>query len=155
MEAGPESGGEDEARPHTLIQASHALDGQEGCIAEARHFAAGFLAKARTEHAVDVSPRAVDFTQLVVSELVTNAAKYAPGPVLMDLRVVGGMVEIVVWDSDPTVPEARVTDPGRIGQHGLEIVERVASSLTVHREAVGKRITATLPLTDAAPLSNA
>jgi anti-sigma regulatory factor (Ser/Thr protein kinase) len=131
-----------DARP----QASHALVGDDGCIAEARHLAMAFLSRARTVHDVSVSSRAMDLTQLVVSELVTNALKYAPGPVLMDLRVVDGMVEVTVWDSDPTVPAAREADPGRIGQHGLEIVTRITEHLSVRREPVGKRITALLSL---------
>ncbi|MFI5681274.1 hypothetical protein [Streptomyces cellulosae] len=35
----------------------------------------------------------MDLNQLVVSELVTNARKYAPGPVLMELRIAGSLVE--------------------------------------------------------------
>jgi hypothetical protein len=40
--------------------------------------------------------------QLVVSELVTNARKYAPGPCLPDLEIVEGGVQISVWDSTGT-----------------------------------------------------
>ncbi|HSY00182.1 MAG TPA: ATP-binding protein, partial [Streptomyces sp.] len=89
-----------------------------------------------------------DLTQLVVSELVTNARKYAPGPVLMELRITTGSVEIVVWDSDPTVPAARASDPDRIGQHGLEIVKAVTEDLFVEQAPVGKRITARIALAD-------
>jgi anti-sigma regulatory factor (Ser/Thr protein kinase) len=42
-------------------------------------------------------------TQLVVSELVTNACKYAPGPVLLDLHTDGDIVKVSVWDTDPTL----------------------------------------------------
>ncbi|MER8116454.1 MULTISPECIES: ATP-binding protein [unclassified Streptomyces] len=124
------------------------LDGSGGCIAQARHLALAFLARMRTEHRLDVSQRAVDLCQLVVSELVTNAGKYAPGPVLMDLRIESGMIEIAVWDSDPVLPEAKAADAGRVGQHGLEIVKAVTHSLDAHPTPVGKRITARLPLTD-------
>jgi two-component sensor histidine kinase len=89
----------------------------------------------------------MDLTQPVVSELVTNARKYAPGPVLMDLRIVGDTVE-VVWDSDPVLPVARAADAGRVGQHGLEIVMAVAQGFEVQREPVGKRITVQLALLD-------
>ncbi|BCL18228.1 hypothetical protein GCM10017668_00710 [Streptomyces tuirus] len=37
-----------------------------------------------------VPARAMDLTQLVVSELFTHALKYAAGPVLMELRIAGG-----------------------------------------------------------------
>ncbi|MGX1274425.1 ATP-binding protein [Streptomyces phaeoluteigriseus] len=130
------------------LRAGFALGGDDGCIADARHHAVTFLEEARTGHRLDVSARAMDLTQLVVSELVTNARKYAPGPVLMELRVTADSVEVVVWDSDPTVPSARAVDPSRIGQHGLEIVKAVSEDLTVRQEPVGKRITARIALSD-------
>ncbi|WP_434096751.1 DUF4982 domain-containing protein [Streptomyces mirabilis] len=39
-------------------------------------------------------------------------------------------------------------DPGRVGQHGLEIVLAVCQIFCVHREPVGKRITAAIELAD-------
>jgi anti-sigma regulatory factor (Ser/Thr protein kinase) len=106
------------------IQTTMALEGDGTSIAQARHLAARFLTQVQAEHSLPVSQRAVDVTQLVVSELVTNARKYAPGPALMDLRIVGDLVEIVVWDSAPVLrvrPRARPPDAGRVGQHGMEI----------------------------------
>ncbi|MFJ8713569.1 ATP-binding protein [Streptomyces violaceus] len=132
-------------------QVGYALGGDDGCIARARHHAADFLTRLRDEHDLDVSPRAMDLTQLVVSELVTNSRKYAPGPVLMELRVTGAAVEVVVWDSDPAVPAARAADPDRVGQHGLEIVKAVTQGLDIERQPVGKRITARISLTDTRP----
>ncbi|MFF1542214.1 ATP-binding protein [Streptomyces sp. NPDC058291] len=123
-----------------------ALDGDGSCIAEARHRAVDFLARVQAEYGLPVSARAMDLTQLVVSELVTDARKYAPGPV--DLRIVGDLVEVVVWDSDPVLPVTRAADAGRAGQHGLEIVMAVAQGFEVQREPVGKRITARIALPD-------
>lgn len=134
------------------MRAGYALDGEDGCIADARRHAVTFLDWARTDHHLAVSARAMDFTQLVVSELVTNALKYAPGPVLMELRISAHVVDVVVWDSDPVVPAARAADPDRIGQHGLEIVKAVAEDLLIEQEPVGKRITARIALAD--PSSN-
>jgi anti-sigma regulatory factor (Ser/Thr protein kinase) len=130
------------------IQDTVALDGDGSCIAQARHSAADFLTRVQVEHGVPVSARAMELTQLVVSELVTNARKYAPGPVLMELRVSGAMVEVAVWDSDPVLPVARAADPGRVGQHGLEIVMAVAHGFEARREPVGKRITVRIALAD-------
>ncbi|MEU9271873.1 ATP-binding protein [Streptomyces sp. NPDC048251] len=130
------------------MRAGYALNGDDGCIAEARHHAIAFLDQAHTDHHLLVPARARDLTQLVVSELVTNALKYAPGPVLMELRIHAGSVDIVVWDSDPTAPTARAADPGRIGQHGLEIVKAVTEDLFIEQEPVGKRITARITLSD-------
>ncbi|MFJ9120085.1 ATP-binding protein [Streptomyces sp. NPDC102394] len=123
-----------------------ALVGGGADIAQARDLAVAFLVRVQADHGLDVSQRAVDLTQLVVSELVTNARKYAPGPVLLDLRILGDSVEVAVWDSDPTLPIARPADAGRIGQHGLEIVMAVAQAFEAQREPVGKRIIARLAL---------
>ncbi|MFF5427990.1 MULTISPECIES: ATP-binding protein [unclassified Streptomyces] len=117
-------------------------------IALARDLAGDFLTDVQAVHGLPVSGRAMSMVQLVVSELVTNARKYAPGPCLLDLRVRGGSVEVTVWDSNPTPPAILGPDPFRIGQHGLEIVMAVSESFAVHREPVGKRITTSIVLAD-------
>ncbi|WP_425276258.1 ATP-binding protein [Streptomyces carpinensis] len=141
-------GGEGKASDAGVIRAAAALHGDGTCIAEARRLAVGFLTRVRAEHALPVSDRAMDLTQLVVSELVTNARKYASGPILMDLLVAGDgdAVEVAVWDSDPVLPVARAADPGRVGQHGLEIVMAVVQGFEVRREPVGKRVIARVAL---------
>ncbi|MEU0038682.1 ATP-binding protein [Streptomyces sp. NPDC006333] len=125
-----------------------ALEGDGTDIALARRLAADFLTRGQAEHGLIVSPRGMDLTRLVVSELVTNARKYAPGPILMDLRIDEDVIEVAVWDTDPALPVARAADAGRVGQHGLEIVMAVAQGFEARREPVGKRITARLLLTD-------
>ncbi|MFB7085869.1 ATP-binding protein [Streptomyces sp. NPDC056296] len=126
----------------------YTLSGDNGCIAEARHRVAVFLDQARARHGPLISARATDLSQLVVSELVTNAHKYAPGPVEMELRMDADTLTVAVRDGDPTVPTARTSDPGRIGQHGLEIVKAVTKDLDIQRESAGKRITARIGLLD-------
>lgn len=133
----------------TPAEVTVALDGADGCIADARGQVLEFLTRAQSEYGLPVSARTMDLAQLVVSELVTNALKYAPGPVLLQLGIVDGMVEIAVWDTDPVLPLARAADVGRVGQHGLEIVLAVVQGFQAHREPVGKRITARLALFDA------
>ncbi|MFC9268722.1 ATP-binding protein [Streptomyces zhihengii] len=110
--------------------------------------AADFLIRVQAVHGLPVSDRAMDLTQLLVSELVTNACKYAPGPILLELRIVGDLVEITVWDSDPVLPIASAADPARVGQHGMEIVMSVAQAFEARRQPVGKSITARLALPD-------
>ncbi|MFE6412476.1 ATP-binding protein [Streptomyces sp. NPDC057837] len=117
-------------------------------IAEARDLARSFLTDVQAVHGLPVSDRAMGMVQLVVSELVTNARKYAPGPCLLTLEVNGGAVEVTVWDSEPVLPIARAADPDRVGQHGLEIVMAVCRSIEMHREPVGKRIKAAVVLAD-------
>ncbi|MFJ4621144.1 ATP-binding protein [Streptomyces sp. NPDC088812] len=137
---GPTAPGDDS------LHVTAALEGGGACIAVGRDLAADFLTRARAVHGVPVTARTVDLTQLVVSELVTNARKYAPGPVLLEVRVAEGVVEVNVWDSDPVLPVARAADPGRVGQHGLEIVLAVVREFDARREPVGKRVTARIAL---------
>ncbi|MBQ0850556.1 ATP-binding protein [Streptomyces sp. BH-SS-21] len=132
---------------HPLSLASP-LSGDTFCIAHARHLAAGFLTRAQSEQDVTVSDRAMDLTQLVVSELVTNAHRHAPGPIHMELRITGTMVEVTVQDSTRVQPAAHSLDPGRVGQHGLEIVMAVAEHFDVRLEPSGKRVTAHIALAD-------
>ncbi|WP_406010986.1 ATP-binding protein [Streptomyces sp. NBC_00637] len=150
MRATPEASHDDgdgcPAPEEHLIRAGYALGGDDGCIADARRHALAFLDQAEADYPLSVSARTRDLTQLVVSELVTNACKYAPGPVLVELRINTRAVDIVVWDSEPTVPAVRTADPDRIGQHGLEIVQAVAEDLFIEQESVGKRITARIAL---------
>lgn len=54
----------------------------------------------------------------------------------------------VVGDSNPTPPAILPPDFLRIGRHGLEIIIAVAKSFPIHQEAVGKRLTASVLLSD-------
>ncbi|CAM5360171.1 hypothetical protein STENM223S_08996 [Streptomyces tendae] len=137
-------------RSDCVMRSDYALDAEgNGCIADARHHAAAFLDRAAREHRLPVSARTTDLTQLVVSELVTNARKYAPGPVRIALRISARAVDVVVSDTHTAVPAARPADPRRIGQHGLEIVKAVSEELFVEREPGGKRVTARISLSSA------
>ncbi|MEU1084347.1 ATP-binding protein [Streptomyces sp. NPDC005908] len=117
-------------------------------IGEARGAARRFMTEVQAIHGIPVSERAMGLAELVVSELVTNAHKYAPGPCLLDLEVNDGAVEISVWDSNPVLPVPQDADPNRIGKHGLEIVMAVCRSFEIRREPVGKRVKATIVLAD-------
>ncbi|WP_405015088.1 ATP-binding protein [Kitasatospora sp. NBC_01539] len=133
--------------PKGAVSASRVFgDGED--IATARDLARGFLTDVQAVHGLPVSGRVMGTVQLVVSELVTNARKYAPGPCLLTLEIDDGAVEVTVWDSNPTPPAILAPDPTRIGQHGLEIVVAVGRSFAIHREPVGKRITTTIVLAD-------
>ncbi|MER5785641.1 ATP-binding protein [Streptomyces mobaraensis] len=132
---------------HRPVSVSAAFEGSEE-IAAARDLAREFLTSVQAVEGLPVSERAMGMVQLVVSELVTNARKYAPGPCLLMLEVNDGAVEVSVWDSSTVLPLVLAPDPGRIGQHGLEIIMAVCRSFEVRREPVGKRITAVVTLAD-------
>lgn len=132
----------EDRRPATgqVVAQGAVFEGESGMIGEARRFTADFLAGVRTDQGRVVPPHVIGTAQLVVSELVTNACKYAPGPCLLDLVFDGDSVEITVWDTDSSLPVPCATEPGRIGQHGLEIVMALCDGYDVRREPVGKRV---------------
>ncbi|MGW7313521.1 ATP-binding protein [Streptomyces sp. NPDC054854] len=117
-------------------------------VAEARHLTRRFLAEIQDVHGVSVSDRALDVVELVVSELVTNTRKYAPGPSRLTLEVRDGHMEVTVWDSNPNPPAILPPDPLRVGQQGLAIVMAVTHAFGVQREPAGKQIIASIVLTD-------
>ncbi|MCF3960240.1 ATP-binding protein [Streptomyces fuscigenes] len=127
-------------------RAAAVYDGAPSCIAAARDIVAAFLTDLQAVHGLSVSRDAIDFGQLVVSELVTNSVKYAPGPCVVSVETDGVFVVVEVWDSEVLLPQALAFEPARVGQHGLEIVQALCESLEIQREPVGKRITARIPL---------
>ncbi|MFE9045918.1 ATP-binding protein [Streptomyces sp. NPDC012421] len=129
------------------VSVSAAFEGSEE-IAVSRAMSRDFLHVLQRVHGLPVSERAMGAVQLVVSELVTNARKYAPGPCLLTLELREGCVDVTVWDSSTVVPLLMAPDPERVGQHGLEIVMALCRGFEVHREPVGKRVKVTLVLAD-------
>lgn len=135
--------------PDAPRRVSYALANDGAWIAEARRLAEAFLARVRTEDGLSVPSQTVEVTRLVVSELVTNARKYAPGPVRLGLTIAGDTLEVMVRDSSTALPVAGGTSPDRVGRHGLEIVLAVARRVDVQPEPTGKRVTALIPLVEA------
>ncbi|MGW0469179.1 ATP-binding protein [Streptomyces sp. NPDC003027] len=128
---------------HAVVE----FDKAQGAIAEARDFTAAFLHGAAATGRGPYPAQDVDAARLVVSELVTNVVKYAPGPCRLELSLYAGTLEICVLDTRPVTPVARPRDPDRLGQHGMEIVLALCDG--VETEAVapyGKRVRARLPL---------
>ncbi|MEV5356559.1 ATP-binding protein [Streptomyces sp. NPDC093516] len=129
-----------------LRRAAH-YSGEQGCIAEARAFAALFLEQLRTEWCARVDERIDGAVLLVVSELVTNADRHSNGPYILELTGTDTTVTVSVYDSSSALPRIFPRDPERIGRHGLEIVHALARQVSVERVPVGKRVRAVLPLT--------
>ncbi|MFC9284482.1 ATP-binding protein [Streptomyces collinus] len=115
------------------------------CIAEARDAVDALLSRAH----LAPERRAVQDAQLVVSELVTNAVKHAPGPceLGLELSAEGDELRITVTDTSAEPPRARPADPGRVGGHGLNLVNLLSDGLQVTPLPHGKRVAATVPLT--------
>jgi anti-sigma regulatory factor (Ser/Thr protein kinase) len=122
---------------------SVAFDGHPSMIAAARDFAGAFLDRAR-ERGAAVDGRQREALRLVVSELVTNVVRYAPGPCRLTLELNRDTVEVAVADTSPARPAAQSREPGRVGQHGLEIVLALCRSVRTQPVSTGKVVHASL-----------
>ncbi|WP_229818439.1 ATP-binding protein [Streptomyces chromofuscus] len=109
-------------------------------IADARHAVRTLLARAghHPHH------RTSQDAQLVVSELVTNAVRHAPGPgtLLLELTPEAGHLRIVVRDSSPRLPEPQPHDARRVGGHGLHLVALLCERMHTVPLRTGKQVIA-------------
>ncbi|WP_234018996.1 MULTISPECIES: ATP-binding protein [unclassified Streptomyces] len=102
---------------------------------QARRTAARFLA----EHCPWADKDAV---LLVVSELVTNAARHTGALARLRLRLDAAELAVCVEDADPRAPVPRPPDMGGGGGFGWHMVERLAERLAVLEAPGGKSIEA-------------
>lgn len=83
--------------------------------------------------------------ELIVSELATNVARYAPGACLIEAGLTDdGRISITV--SDESVSPIRITPPGPAATEsglGLFMILALGASLTVSATDTGKTVTAT------------
>jgi two-component sensor histidine kinase len=121
--------------------------------AQAREAALAFLTEVG-DGRTPLPDRTRDDVQLVVSELVTNALRHAPGAcgLRVEMPPDGHAVRVAVWDTSADVPVAQPRNGGRVGGHGLEIVEAVSRALTVQSLTAGrgKEVTAEIEIPRAA-----
>ncbi|MEU6803622.1 ATP-binding protein [Streptomyces neyagawaensis] len=114
--------------------------------ADARRLLRTLLAHAPHTGRTPVPTSLARDAELVVSELVTNALRHAPGPCGLVLRLSGDALAITVWDTSPTHPTTRDGDRYRVGGHGLRLVHMVSDHVAVTPHGRGKQITAHLRL---------
>ncbi|MEU2540788.1 ATP-binding protein [Streptomyces iakyrus] len=118
--------------------------GGAACAVEARRALQAFLAYVPCTGRTPVpAPLAID-AELVVSELVTNAIRHAPGPCGMILRLSDEGLAITVWDTSAEQPVVRKRDGQRFGGHGMHVVHTVSAEVAVAPLGTGKQITAYL-----------
>ncbi|MEV6578556.1 ATP-binding protein [Streptomyces sp. NPDC051582] len=114
------------------------FDGAPGTIARARAAAVAVL----RDHAPHAGPTFHDDVLLVVSELVTNAVRHAPGPLTLELGLLPHGVGISVRDTSPALPHART--PDRTGGRGWPLVGNLARRVRVVPHPDGKSVHAEL-----------
>jgi serine phosphatase RsbU (regulator of sigma subunit)/anti-sigma regulatory factor (Ser/Thr protein kinase) len=80
----------------------------------------------------------IDSSELLVSELVTNAIKYANGEVMLRLILEPDTLVCEVHDSSPALPRVLQVDKDAENGRGLHVVSQVASRWGVRRTSGGK-----------------
>jgi len=80
----------------------------------------------------------IDSSELLVSELVTNAIRYANGEVLLRLILEPDSLVCEVHDSSPALPRVLQVDKDAENGRGLHVVSQVASRWGARRTAGGK-----------------
>ncbi len=80
----------------------------------------------------------VPVTELLVSELVTNAIKYANGDILLRLVLESGSLTCEVHDSSPALPRVLQVDRDAENGRGLHVVSQLAARWGARRTHSGK-----------------
>ncbi|MFI0901128.1 ATP-binding protein [Streptomyces sp. NPDC020983] len=136
--------GEIVSRDGTL-RATTTFSGAPPSIAQARDFTAAFVDRAAWADP-RIQPGRRGDALLVISELVTNVVRHAPGPCEVTLEVTGVELVITVCDSSVQPPTFHPRAPHRIGRHGLEIVLALCTSVDSRPTPQGKAVRAVMSL---------
>jgi Histidine kinase-like ATPase domain len=119
--------------------ASYALDGLRGSVGAARDFASVFFGCPDEPLPEPVLGDAL----LVVSELVSNAVRHAPGPCTLSLAQDQKQVTITVSDGLADLPVPRSADlGGGNGGFGWHLLRNLARYVRITLRPDGKTITA-------------
>jgi anti-sigma regulatory factor (Ser/Thr protein kinase) len=121
--------------------AAYRLDGSDSCVSTARDVARAYL-----EQCAPLLPEAATGDALVlVSELVTNAVMYAPGPCSLYLVEADTDLTIAVSDTSMLLPQARDPNWVRGGGFGWHLLRHLARRVDVYmRPPWGKTVCATM-----------
>ncbi|MEV7326356.1 ATP-binding protein [Streptomyces sp. NPDC093970] len=130
----------DEQEPALPLRFDAAWKSTDVSVADARAAVRALLARAG--HHPGHSPS--QDAQLVVSELVTNALRHAPGPggLALEVSPETGVLRIAVRDSSPRPPVLPGHDARRVGGHGLHLVIRLCGRLQTFVHGTGKQVVA-------------
>ena len=88
----------------------------------------------------DVPAEVADPAVLLVSELVTNAVRHAPGQVELVLECSAVVLRAAVHDGTRDLPQARRADPSDEGGRGLALVAALATRWGVLHDEPGKQV---------------
>jgi len=91
-----------------------------------------------------------DVVELLVSELVTNALRYAPGPCRLTISALDGLLRCEVEDASRELPRVRKNRPFDEGGRGLQLLDMLACCWGGARTTTGKAVWFELPTSAAA-----
>ena len=120
-----------------------------GCDHAVESPRAARLAVAEAAGSLEIEPL-TDELQLVVSELVTNAVRYAAPPVEVEIEAGEDTVTVAVVDGSPGRPGPLPASTDAEGGRGLLLIDLMAAETGVRPQPPGKTIWAALPRGDAA-----
>ena len=83
---------------------------------------------------------AVDVTELLTSELVTNAVLYSQGSIELSVSTDDEQVVVVVTDCNPAPPRPRCSDVRSPSGRGLLLVGELADDWGVTGDRTGKQV---------------
>jgi anti-sigma regulatory factor (Ser/Thr protein kinase) len=127
---------------HDYYESVYTLDGNPANVSVAREHTRTFL----DECTPSLDSRTADDLELVVSELVTNAVRHAPGPLTLTLSC-DGHVEAAVTDTSSTAPCARKPDLTGHGGFGWHLITALTDQVKIHlTPPYGKTISAAIAL---------
>jgi anti-sigma regulatory factor (Ser/Thr protein kinase) len=130
--------------PFPARYAAFRLDGSGGCVHTARDCARAYLEQCDAL----LPPPAANDALVLVSEMVTNAVRHAPGPCCLYLVESGEELTIAVSDTSTELPRSRVPDLERGGGFGWHLLSRLARKVDVYvRPQSGKTVCATMRAT--------
>lgn len=101
--------------------------------ARARHFVRRALEREGAAASADV-------TELLTSELVTNAVLYSQGSIELSVSADEDQVLVVVSDGNPAPPRPRSTDVLAASGRGLLLVGELADDWGVNGDRTGKQV---------------
>jgi anti-sigma regulatory factor (Ser/Thr protein kinase) len=68
----------------------------------------------------------IDVARLLVSELVTNVLRYAPGLIRLRVLILGSALRVEVHDHSAEAPQVLDTPPENLSGRGMALVESLA-----------------------------
>jgi anti-sigma regulatory factor (Ser/Thr protein kinase) len=119
------------------------LTGGPESIGTAREYARRFMLEADPV----IAPAVGEDALLAVSEMVTNAVRYAPGACVLEIWLYEQQIRLSVTDTSQAVPRSRTAQFDGSGGFGLHLLRKLAGEVETMQRADGKTVSVRLDRT--------